>query len=83
MNAFTESVVEQAALDWFRALGCDVVGGPDMPPGRPRSPHFRDGRHTGRTLLWSLPLYWGNPGRLDPATPELRLPSVRDVPAGT
>ena len=33
MNAFTESVVEQAALDWFRALGNDVVGGPDMPPG--------------------------------------------------
>ena len=33
MNAFTESVVEQAALDWFRALGYDVVGGPDMLPG--------------------------------------------------
>ena len=33
MNAFTESVVEQAALDWFRALGYNVVGGPDMPPG--------------------------------------------------
>ena len=35
MNAFTESVVEQAALDWFRALGYDVIGGPDMPPGPP------------------------------------------------
>ena len=33
MNAFTETVVEHAALDWFRALGYDVVGGPDMPPG--------------------------------------------------
>ena len=33
MNAFTESVVEHAALDWFRALGYSVVGGPDMPPG--------------------------------------------------
>ena len=33
MNAFTELVVEQAALDWFRALGYDVIGGPDMPPG--------------------------------------------------
>ena len=33
MNAFIESVVEQAALDWFRALGYNVVGGPDMPPG--------------------------------------------------
>ena len=28
MNAFTKSVVEQAALDWFRALGYNVVGGP-------------------------------------------------------
>ena len=33
MNAFTETVVEHAALDWFRELGYDVVGGPDMPPG--------------------------------------------------
>ncbi len=29
----TESVVEAAALDWFRKLGYNVVGGPDMPPG--------------------------------------------------
>ncbi len=29
----TESVVEDAALDWFRKLGYDVIGGPDMPPG--------------------------------------------------
>ena len=29
----TESVVETAALDWFRKLGYNVVGGPDMPPG--------------------------------------------------
>ena len=33
MASLFESVVEQAALDWFRALGYDVVGGPDMPPG--------------------------------------------------
>ena len=33
VNAFTETVVEHAALDWFRALGYDVVGGPDMSPG--------------------------------------------------
>ena len=33
MASLSESVVEQAALDWFRALGYDVVGGPDMPPG--------------------------------------------------
>ena len=29
----TESVVEEAALDWFRKLGYGVIGGPDMPPG--------------------------------------------------
>ena len=33
MAYLSESVVEQAALDWFRGLGHDVVGGPDMPPG--------------------------------------------------
>ena len=33
MASLSESVVEQAALDWFRALGYNVVGGPDMPPG--------------------------------------------------
>ena len=33
MASLSESVVEQATLDWFRALGYDVVGGPDMPPG--------------------------------------------------
>jgi len=30
--AFTESVVEQAALDWLRAIGWHVVRGPDMAP---------------------------------------------------
>ena len=33
MAYLSESVVEQATLDWFRGLGHDVVGGPDMPPG--------------------------------------------------
>ena len=33
MAYLSESIVEQAALDWFRALGYSVVGGPDMPPG--------------------------------------------------
>ena len=31
--SLSESIVEQAALDWFRTLGYNVVGGPDMPPG--------------------------------------------------
>ena len=33
MPILTESVVEDAALDWFRGLGYNVISGPDMPPG--------------------------------------------------
>ncbi len=33
MSVFTESVVEDAALDWLRGLGYNVIAGPDMPPG--------------------------------------------------
>ena len=36
MPILSESVVEDAALDWFRALGYNVVGGPDMALGRHR-----------------------------------------------
>jgi type I restriction enzyme R subunit len=35
MSAFTESVVEQAALAWFEALGYSIVGGPSIAPGEP------------------------------------------------
>ena len=33
MPLLSESVVEEVALDWFRALGYTVIGGPDMAPG--------------------------------------------------
>ena len=33
MAFITESVVEDAALDWFRGLRYNVISGPDMPPG--------------------------------------------------
>jgi len=33
MSAFTESVVEQAALAWFEALGYSITGGPSIAPG--------------------------------------------------
>ena len=33
MPILCESMVEEAALDWFRALGYAVEGGPDMSPG--------------------------------------------------
>ena len=32
MTIVTESIVEDAALDWFRALGYNVFGGADMAP---------------------------------------------------
>jgi type I restriction enzyme R subunit len=35
MSAFTESVVEQAALAWFEALGYTITGGPSIAPGEP------------------------------------------------
>jgi type I restriction enzyme R subunit len=35
MSAFTESVVEQAALAWFEALGYAITGGPSIAPGEP------------------------------------------------
>jgi type I restriction enzyme R subunit len=34
-SAFTESVVEEAALDWLRALGYTILHGPDLAPGEP------------------------------------------------
>jgi hypothetical protein len=36
-NQFTESVVEDAALEWFGELGYRVVHGPDIAPGEPAS----------------------------------------------
>ncbi len=35
MSSFTESVVEQAALAWFEALGYAIIGGPTIAPGEP------------------------------------------------
>lgn len=33
MSGFTESVVEEAALEWFAALGYAIAGGPTIAPG--------------------------------------------------
>jgi len=33
MAAFTESVVEEAALAWLKPLGYSVLHGPDIAPG--------------------------------------------------
>ncbi|MHB0962089.1 MAG: type I restriction endonuclease subunit R [Gemmatimonadaceae bacterium] len=46
MNAFTESVVEDAALAWLEALGYAVLHGPDIVAGEPGAersdPNYRD-----------------------------------------
>jgi len=33
VTGFTESVVEDAALDWLRGLGWQVAHGPEIAPG--------------------------------------------------
>src|SRR5690606_12734471 len=35
MSAFTESIVEEAALEWFEALGYTITGGSAIAPGEP------------------------------------------------
>ncbi len=35
--AFTESIVEEAALEWFAAIGYQVLPGPSIGPGEPAS----------------------------------------------
>jgi type I restriction enzyme R subunit len=46
MSRFTESVVEEAALDWLETLGCSILHGPDIAVGAPASerndPNYRD-----------------------------------------
>ena len=34
-STFTESVVEEAALEWFQSIGYSVVAGPSIAPGEP------------------------------------------------
>jgi type I restriction enzyme R subunit len=35
MSTFSESVVEEAALEWFEGLGYTVLGGPEIAYGEP------------------------------------------------
>jgi type I site-specific restriction-modification system R (restriction) subunit len=52
MTAFTESVVEDAALTWLKALGYAVLHGPDIAAGEPAAersdPDYRDVLLEGR-----------------------------------
>ena len=46
MSSFSESVVEEAALEWFEGLGYSVLGGPEIAYGEPAAertdPEYRD-----------------------------------------
>jgi len=52
VSNFTESVVEDAALDWLRSLGYAVLHGPDIAAGEPTAersdPNYRDVVFEGR-----------------------------------
>ena len=63
MPVLSESVVEEVALDWFRALGYTVIGGPDMAPG----PHAL--RASYADVLFASTLRDAL-GRLNPDLPE-------------
>jgi type I restriction enzyme R subunit len=51
-GAFTESIVEEAALDWLRAIGWQVAHGPDIAAGEPGAersdPNYHDVLVEGR-----------------------------------
>ena len=63
MAILSESVIEDAALDWFRGLGYDVISGPDMPPG----PQSLRETHEDVTLLSAVR---GALARINPGLPE-------------
>ena len=63
MAILSESVIEDAALDWFRGLGYNVIGGPDMPPG----PQSLRKTHEDVTLLSAVR---GALARINPGLPE-------------
>ena len=60
MSSFTESVVEEAALEWFGALGYAVAPGPSVAPGEPALPvdlgYSAWSRVEGRTLVYVDPM---------------------------
>lgn len=47
MTAFTESIVEEAALAWLEGLGYAILHGPDIAPGEP----FAEREDYGQVVL--------------------------------
>ncbi len=69
MTIVTESIVEDAALDWFRALGYNVSSGPDLGP----DPHAL--RHSYAHVAIDSPLR----GALEALNPALPREALRDA----
>ncbi|MDE0024509.1 MAG: type I restriction endonuclease, partial [Spirochaetaceae bacterium] len=67
MPIVTESMVEDAALDWFRALGYQVHGGPDMSPGPDSLYYPLRASHADAVLTSAVR---GSLRRLNPDLPE-------------
>ena len=63
VSIITESVVEDAALDWFRGLDYEVIGGPEMPSG----PHAL--RETHEDVTFSSVIR-GALSRINPGLPR-------------
>ena len=59
MTHFTESIIEQAALDWLKDLGYTVVFGGEIAPGEPAAAYLRQGhaaqeqRITRKSCCWA------------------------------
>ena len=62
MNVLNESVVEEAALSWFGALGYAVGHGPDIAPGEAAAERdsFADMVLVGRLRVGSCPEFSGS-----------------------
>ena len=69
MTIVTESIVEDAALDWFRALGYDVLSSPGLGP----DPHTL--RHSYADVAIDSPLR----GALEALNPSLPEEALRDA----
>jgi hypothetical protein len=52
--SFTESIVEDATLDWFAELGYTIAHGPDLAPGEGASERTTCGSVPRDTLLPKL-----------------------------
>jgi hypothetical protein len=73
MNTFSQSVVEEAALEWFEGLGYSVLGGPEIAYGEPAAertdPEYRDMILEGIIAAFLLNFE----SRICPSPPLLRL----------